>query len=119
MKEKTTKEVSVKKGKKQDVVYTADGRELSVNEFRKMIHEREKGEFISLEQFHKEVDEWYEKNIITRTSDGKKMTHKDDKGIIKSSYNKDYVAKIKKAEKEIQNGHFIEVEDVDNFINEL
>lgn len=64
VKEKIVMDESVTESKKQDVVYTADGRELSVNDFHEMIHEREKGEFISLEQFHKEFDEWYEKNII-------------------------------------------------------
>jgi len=64
IKEKIAMDVSVIESKKQDVVYTADGRELSVNEFREMIHEREKGEFISSEEFHKIVDKWYEENIL-------------------------------------------------------
>lgn len=64
IKDKIVMDVSATESKKQDVVYTADGQELSVNEFCEMIHEREKGEFISLEEFHKIVDKWYEENIL-------------------------------------------------------
>lgn len=59
-------------------------------------------------------------DVDERTSDGKKiMQILYDFGIVKSPYNKEYVAMIKKAEREIQNGRCTEVDDVDKFINEL
>ncbi|MBO7055690.1 MAG: hypothetical protein J6W37_09995 [Bacteroidales bacterium] len=54
--------MAVKRKKKKEYVYLC-GKKLTIPEFRAEIHKREKGEFIPLEQFIKEVDEWYEKNI--------------------------------------------------------
>lgn len=54
--------MAVKRKKKKEYVYLC-GKKLTIHEFRAKIHEIEKGEFIPLELFIKEVDEWYEKNI--------------------------------------------------------
>lgn len=55
--------MAVKRKKKQRFVYM-NGQKLTIPEFRAKIHEIEKGEFIPLEQFLKEDDEWFEKNKI-------------------------------------------------------
>ncbi|MBR3980950.1 MAG: hypothetical protein IKJ98_07310 [Bacteroidales bacterium] len=52
--------MAVKRKKKQRFVYE-NGKKLTIPEFRAKIHEIEKGEFIPLEQFLKEDDEWFEK----------------------------------------------------------
>lgn len=55
--------MAVKRKKKQRFVYM-NGKKLTIPEFRAKIPEIEKGEFIPLEQFLKEDDEWFEKNKI-------------------------------------------------------
>lgn len=52
--------MAVKRKKKQRFVYE-NGKKLTIPEFCAKIHEIEKGEFIPLEQFLKEDDEWFEK----------------------------------------------------------
>lgn len=50
----------------QEFIYTADGERLSVSDFRKMIHEIEKGPFQTQEEFDKDIDLWLRENIIEK-----------------------------------------------------
>ena len=45
---------------KQEFVYV-DGKKMTIPEFRAWVHEIEKGPFISMDEYLKEFDEWYEK----------------------------------------------------------
>lgn len=60
-------------------------------------------------------------NIDEKTSEGKKIvSFLYSLGcVVNSPYNPEYVAKIRKAEKEIEQGKCTEVVDIDKFIDEL
>ena len=59
-------------------------------------------------------------DVDERTADGKKvMQALYALGIVKSPYNPDFVAKIKKSERQIASGMYVKVTDVNKYINEL
>jgi len=49
---------------KIDFLFPKEGQEITIDDFKAMVKEAEKGPFQSLESYLKELDEWYEKNII-------------------------------------------------------
>ena len=58
--------------------------------------------------------------VDERTADGKKITQVlHTLGVIKSPYNTEFVAEVKRAQKEIDNGQGIVIDDIDKFIAEL
>lgn len=59
-------------------------------------------------------------DIDERTAFGRKVLgFLYDVGAIKSPYNPKYVSKVKQAELQLERGEYVEVKDVDKFIDEL